>query len=295
MANYTLKADPDFGFLRVHPTPSQEEITRFYAEEFYSQKYGAFNNSALEVQEADKEFHDAHRQDICDTILDVSGRSLEGQSVLDVGCGWGQALLHFANQGMKCCGFDPAPEAVEYVRSKGVECVVAGMDSMDVFGGRKFDVVTLLNVLEHLADPARVMAEIRATVLKPGGVLVVEVPNDFNDLQVAGRRLHELPEWWVAPPAHLNYFSGPTLAHLLRGTGYDVARLEATFPVEMFLLFGEKYVGDSDLGRACHRKRVAFEMNLRKLGYTSTLRSLYAALAEKGLGRQVLAVAVAVD
>jgi hypothetical protein len=50
MANsqqYQLEQHPDFGFFQVKPTPSQEEITRFYAEEFYSTKYNAFNNSAL--------------------------------------------------------------------------------------------------------------------------------------------------------------------------------------------------------------------------------------------------------
>lgn len=292
---YALKAHPVFGFRQVDPSPSEEEITHFYAQEFYSQKYGAFNNSSLEVQEADKAFHDAHRQDICDSIETVSGRSLSGQTLLDVGCGWGQALEYFASKGMTCRGFDPAPEAVDYVRSRGIECVVAGMGSMDVFRGERFDVVTLMNVLEHLSDPVRVMEEIRGKVLKPGGLLVIEVPNDFNDLQVAGQQLHQLPEWWVSPPAHLNYFSGETLSRLLRGTGFQVRLLEASFPLEMFLLFGEKYVGDPVLGRQCHERRVAFEMNLRRLGFGRTLRSLYTALAERNLGRQVLAVAVSVD
>ena len=96
---YSLEPHPEYGFLQIHPTPSLEEITRFYVDEFYSTKYPAFNNSALEVQEADREFHDAHRQDICDVIEAVSGRALAGQSVLDVGCGWGHTLLYFASKG----------------------------------------------------------------------------------------------------------------------------------------------------------------------------------------------------
>jgi 2-polyprenyl-3-methyl-5-hydroxy-6-metoxy-1,4-benzoquinol methylase len=290
-SRYKLEPHPEYGFFQVKPTPSTEEITRFYAEEFYSTKYKAFNNSALEVQEADREFHDAHRQDILDTVERLCGRSIAGQAILDVGCGWGQAMQYFAARGARCAGFDPAPEAVDYVRSRGLECVRAGMERMDVFGSRRFDVVTLMNVLEHLADPLAVMREIRDKVLAPGGLLVIEVPNEFNDFQLAGQQLHSLPAWWVAPPAHLNYFSASSLSAALRGSGYAVRHTEASFPLEMFLLMGDRYVGDSTLGRACHEKRIAFEMNLRATGRAQTLHRFYQALAALDLGRQVIAYA----
>lgn len=288
---YSVEAHPQFGFFQVQPTPSPEEITRFYAEEFYSAKYQAFNNSALEVQEADREFHDLHRQDIVDTVERLSGRSLAGQRILDVGCGWGQAMLYFAAKGADCFGFDPAPEAVDYVRSRGLQCVRAGMDRMDVFGDQRFDVVTLMNVLEHLADPVSVMNEIRSKVLSPTGILVIEVPNDFNALQMAGQKLHGLHPWWVAPPAHLNYFSASSLSRTLEGTGYTVRHVESSFPIEMFLLMGSNYVADSTRGRAHHESRMAFEMNLRAMGMADKLHELYAALARLDLGRQAIAYA----
>src|SRR5690554_1926614 len=149
-SEFSLAKHPNFGFLQVTPTPKDEEITRFYAEEFYSSKYKPFNNSALEEQTADSEFHDAHRQDIVNTIEKLLNRPLAGLSVLDIGCGWGQTLKYFADHGAHCAGFDPAPEAVAYVQSCGLECASAGMEKMDVFEGRRFDVVLLMNVLEHL-------------------------------------------------------------------------------------------------------------------------------------------------
>jgi len=287
----TLEPHPIFGFLQVKPAPSQEEITKFYAEEFYSANYKPFNNSALEVQEADKEFHDAHRADIASTIERLLGRPLDGLSVLDIGCGWGQTLRYLAAKGARCAGFDPAPEAVAYVQSLGIACERAGMERMDVFEGRRFDVVLLMNVLEHLSDPVQVMEDIRHAVLAPGGVLVVEVPNEFNAFQVAAQTLHDLPQWWVAPPAHLNYFSASSLTALLQGTGFEVAHAEASFPMELFLLMGENYVADRQLGRSCHARRMAFELNLRKQGRTDALRAFYQALASVDLGRQVIAYA----
>jgi 2-polyprenyl-3-methyl-5-hydroxy-6-metoxy-1,4-benzoquinol methylase len=290
---YRLERHPDFGFLQVRPTPTEEEITRYYANEFYSSQYPGLNNSQLEVQQRDAEFHRAHWGDICASIERLSGRSITGQLVLDVGCGWAQALAFFQERGAKCFGFDPAPEAVEHARGVGLDVRRAGMESLDVFPGQKFDVVTLLNVLEHLADPVATMREIHAKVLKPGGILVIEVPNEFNAFQVCGQKIHGLREWWVSPPAHLNYFSNESLCKLLSGTGFEVQVTEATFPLEMFLLFGDNYVGQKELGRLCHEKRMAFEGNLRRNGMEPVLREFYRGLAQMNLGRQVVAYATA--
>ena len=289
---YSLERNERFGFLKVSPTPDPEDITRFYAEEFYSSQYKGFNNSSLEVQLQDREFHEARWRDIYRAVETVSGRPFRGQKVLDVGCGWAQALHYFKKQGAECFGFDPAPEAVEYARKQGLNVRRAGMDSMEAFPGESFDVVTLMNVLEHLSDPIAVIESIGRDVLKPGGVLVVEVPNEFNAFQVCGQSVHELEEWWVAPPAHLNYFNKDSLCNLLSGTGFSVARTEASFPMEMFLLFGENYVGDKALGKSCHEKRVAFEMNLRRQGQEETLHRFYQALAQVNIGRQITAYAV---
>jgi 2-polyprenyl-3-methyl-5-hydroxy-6-metoxy-1,4-benzoquinol methylase len=293
LSKYRLERNAEFGFLQVQPTPTPAEITRYYADEFYSTQYAGFNNSQLEVQLKDAEFHEAHWGDICAEVERITGRAIAGQKVLDVGCGWAQALSFLQKKGAECFGFDPAPEAVSYAQSRGLKVRLAGMESLDVFSGERFDVVMLLNVLEHLADPVSVMRELRQRVMKQGAVLVIEVPNEFNPFQVSGQRVHNLHEWWVAPPAHLNYFDNDSLCRLLSGTGFKVALTEATFPMELFLLFGENYVGQKELGRSCHERRVAFEMNLRRNGFERVLRGFYQALAQQNLGRQIVAYAVA--
>ncbi|HRK62366.1 MAG TPA: class I SAM-dependent methyltransferase [Candidatus Omnitrophota bacterium] len=288
-AKYQLEKHPQYGFFQIKPTPSQEEISRFYAEEFYSGDYKRFNDSAIENQLQDKEFNEGRFSDICGNLKKVLGKeSLAGLTLLDVGCGWGQALYYFQKQGMKCFGFDPAPEAVKYAKEIGGEVVVAGMDKVDVFEGRRFDVVTMLNVLEHLSDPFLVLTEVYQKVLNPGGILIVDVPNEFNDFQVAAKDTHSLDEWWVAPPGHLNYFNSDSLARLMQGVGFNVELAEASFPMEIFLLFNENYVGKQDLGKSCHQKRVAFEANLRKTGKTEALHNFYKALAKLNLGRQIV-------
>jgi 2-polyprenyl-3-methyl-5-hydroxy-6-metoxy-1,4-benzoquinol methylase len=289
VASCTIAPHPDFGFLRVQPTPSEAEIERFYAEEFYSGDYKRFNDSSLEAQTEDRVWLDARRADVVADSVRLFGRKCEELTLLDVGCGWGQALLYFRGQGMRCAGFDPVPEAVAYATRRGLDVRVAGFGNMNVFE-RSFDVITLFNVLEHLARPEVVLAQLH-DLLVPGGLLFVDVPNEYNAFQTAGRELHSLREWWVCPPGHLNYFSPETLGRVVAGAHFEVLAAEASFPLEMFLLFGDDYTSDPALGKACHRKRVAFELNLRRLGKTEVLRAFYRSLAAQNLGRQVMITA----
>ncbi len=291
-SKYELIPHLECGFLQISPTPSSDEITQFYANEFYSGEYKKFNNSSLEVQVEDKEFFDGQCDDMLFNITKILKKPLTDLRILDVGCGWAQALLYFKTKGMDCYGFDPAPAAIQYGLSKGLNVKHAGIDRMDVFGDTKFDVVMLKNVLEHIANPVEVLKEIREKVLKEGGLIILDVPNEFNVFQTVGRDVHGLNDWWVAPPGHLNYFCNDTLVKLVKATGYKVQISEASFPLEMFLLFDDCYVGDSDLGRLCHKKRVNFEMNLRKAGQEDKLHEFYQALAKINLGRQVTVYAL---
>jgi len=59
------------------------------------------------------------------------------------------------------------------------------------------------------------------------------------------------------------------------------------FPMEMFLLFGDGYVGNPEVGSQCHKKRVAFELSLP----VEVRRNLYRCFAKNGLGRDCLVFA----
>jgi SAM-dependent methyltransferase len=282
---YQIKKNK-FGFYQVTPTPSAEEITKFYADEFYTGEYKNFNDSSLEVQINDKNFFEGRWNDIYNNFLEINKDIKNGGSILDIGCGWAQALLFFKDKGLDCYGFDPAIEAVEYGCKKGLKLKHAGLNGMNVFDNKKFDIVTMFNVLEHLADPVNSIKQIKE-ILKPNGILAIDVPNEFNDFQTVGRDVHGLNDWWIAPPNHLNYFSKDSLVNFLESLGFSVEISESSFPLEMFLLFGENYVKDRKLGAQCHKKRVFFEENLRKHGKTETLKFFYRALADLNLGRQV--------
>jgi 2-polyprenyl-3-methyl-5-hydroxy-6-metoxy-1,4-benzoquinol methylase len=284
---YKIIPDPAYGYLRADPLPTEEEVERYYLEEFYSSEYKRFNDSSLEVQKEELDFFNSRWEAICARCEEHFGK-LEGLSVFDVGFGFAQALLCFRDRGMEASGLEPSPEGVEYARSQGLHIYQAGIEDFSCVGSRRFDIVTLLNVLEHLRSPAETLLNIKNKLIKPGGLLIIDVPNEFNDFQTVANAEFGLKEWWVCPPNHINYFSASSLSHLLADCGYNIRYRESSFPLEIFLLMGDVYVGNNELGKTCHRKRVQFEYLMKKYDRGKKLSQFYQALAELDLGRQVV-------
>jgi 2-polyprenyl-3-methyl-5-hydroxy-6-metoxy-1,4-benzoquinol methylase len=286
---FQLIKNNQYGFLQVIPTPTSEEIIQYYKNEFYSSSYKNMNNSSLEYQEKDKEFNDTHREALFDNLCELMAKkSLAGLSLFDMGCGWGHHLSFFKQKGVIGFGFDPCDEAIAYCNNIGLDVIKhSGMELNSIEIDQKFDIVTLMNVLEHVADPIKTIMDIKDRFINENGILVIEVPNDFSFMQNAAKKMLELPEWWVQPPAHLNYFNKENLTLLLNKLGFDVIMSNASFPLEIFLLFNDNYIGNPTIGRECHNRRVNFEKNLINSGYKKELRLLYKSFAAQGIGRTI--------
>jgi 2-polyprenyl-3-methyl-5-hydroxy-6-metoxy-1,4-benzoquinol methylase len=287
---YQLKKHSSYGYLYVDPSPSQQEIESFYKSEFYSTQRPNFNDSQLAVQQKDAEFYNFWREFIVSTVEKSANRKIDSFNCFDIGCGWGETLRFLKQKGANTFGVDPAPEAVEYCQEVGINALKSDFSSLNPFD-QKFDFVILQNVLEHLSSPDNVIDNIISQAIEDDGYLIIDVPNEFNSFQQAGQKTHNLDEWWVCPPAHLNYFNASSLESLLTQKGFTIVDKLASFPLEMFLLFGEKYVGDENIGSKCHQKRMAFERNLVNFGQEEAMLGFYRSLAEQNLGRQTLIIA----
>jgi hypothetical protein len=125
----------------------------------------------------------------------------------------------------------------------------------------------------------------------PGGLLCVIVPNDYNPLQKLLREYLHYEPWWIAPPHHINYFCFESLERLIQTTGFEVIRKIATFPMEVFLLMGENYVGNDSVGRRMHGMRKSLEFNLARAHAKGLLAELYSALAKLEIGRECVVIA----
>jgi glycosyltransferase involved in cell wall biosynthesis/ubiquinone/menaquinone biosynthesis C-methylase UbiE len=166
------------------------------------------------------------RVELFTALLARLGSVEAGRRLLDLGCGGGQLMVAAAKLGWRSVGSDVAYEACAVARTVSGGPVIQADSAEIPLRDRSVEAVTLINVLDHLPDPARVLAEARR-VLTPGGALVIRVPNGaFHrpSLRVLG---------WVGPLArrfrlnvypvlHLFSFTARGLRCLVERAGFRV-------------------------------------------------------------------------
>jgi len=162
------------------PTVDPEEIARFdaLADEWWNPKgkfrmVHAFNEVRCDFI-VDRVAHHFHRNK-------QSGGCLSGLDMLDVGCGDGLVSERLAEVEANVVGIDATARNIEIARRHALKSGLIidyryGLTEHVAAGDEYFDVVLNLEVIEHVADPARLMVECSALV-RPGGLLIVATIN----------------------------------------------------------------------------------------------------------------------
>lgn len=269
------------GFKHIVALPSIEELEQIYRHDYYSREKPLY----IERYREDIDWWNTvyvQRYERLERYMPEGRRRL-----LDIGSGPGFFLLKGKQRGWQVKGIDPSSQAVEFSRGLqlDIECGLFSRQTAPELGC--FDAINMSLVLEHILDPAAFLALIHAS-LNDNGLVCIVVPNDFNPFQCVLRNHLGFDPWWVAPPHHINYFDFVSLAGLVEGCGFQVLHKESTFPIDMFLLMGDQYVGSDEIGRACHKKRMNFELALTHGGRSDVLEHLQADFARQGIGREVV-------
>lgn len=137
--------------------------------------------------------------------------------VLDVGCSTGLFLHEMVLAGWRAQGVELSEGAADYARRRFGLDVFTGMLEDAPLAEGSFDVVTFWDVLEHVYSPSATLA-LAARLLKPGGLLVVHVPNwDSPERGLFGR-------YWAGwdPPRHLYVFDRASLSGLMEAAGFQL-------------------------------------------------------------------------
>lgn len=281
---YDIVACSLCGFRHVVPLPNPAAMMREYRDTYYVNEKPTFLTHAGEDQDW-AELAQKDRLEIFERLIPRERRRL-----LDIGSGPGFFLRTAKERGWRVLGIEPSKQAASHARQMGIEVVEGFFDADTAQGLGRFDVVHLNNVLEHVPNPIELIAVARE-LLSDGGVLCINVPNDFTPFQEAARTTRGIKQWWVAPPHHLNYFDFDSLSRLVERLGFAVREKTTSFPMEMFLLMGLDYTADPKLGRECHGQRKKFDLGLETAGFKETRRAFYRALAEAGIGREAVVIA----
>lgn len=170
------------------------------------------------------------------SVLDLLPSSRSQLRYLDIGCGVGHSLTAAKAAGMLPHGVEADPDAVAL--AKGNHEVVVGRVEDLPYGS--YEVVSMWETLEHLADPLLMVQE-AVTRLSPGGLVVVTVPNlDATGLRVS-REKCSYAYGGFNSPGHINFFNRRTIEILFKRAGLALVEVTYEFSTNALELFG--YLG----------------------------------------------------
>lgn len=214
---------PGCSMISVAPIPPLDEILELYKQPAGAEK-SLYLHARGEVEELERASGAECRGLPYFNLLTDWGGSLDWQAFenglagekrfLDIGCSAGKTVMLFRRCGWNAEGIDVDPDAVRFARSKGLSVHQGLLDDVeDRLSAYHF--VTLVDVIEHVQDPAALLRRIRG-LLEPGGLFYLKTP-------CADSLPHRfLGGAWLESCEHLHFFSRATLCRMLENAGFEI-------------------------------------------------------------------------
>ncbi len=278
--NYKVVDCKFCNFVHIFPIPTDEELLTIYKEEFFQH----IKPNNIKKDESELNYWNI----TYDEKLDILEKYLKSntKNILDIGCGPGFFLNRAMNKGWNVTGIEPSDEAANYADSLGIKVRKEFFQNTQFDELEKFDSINMRLVLEHFSSPRKILKKCHS-LLNENGLLIIESPNDYNPLQNVVKTVLEKNEYWLRPPIHVNYFTFESLTNLLKSNGFEIVYRDTTFPLELFLLMGNDYTQNDNLGKQKHIERMNLEINLNK-GNSTLKRNLYSKFVELNIGRTII-------
>jgi SAM-dependent methyltransferase len=142
-------------------------------------------------------------------------------SLLEIGVGHGAFLEAAQKQGWNVIGVDVSRFACEYVqRTYGIHVYCGSLSDAGI-PPSSIDAVHMSHILEHLGEPVGTLNAVRR-LLRPGGVLAVEVPNELDTLAVRLKELAGSQTPYSVRSTHLIFFTPRTLIKTVAAAGFVI-------------------------------------------------------------------------
>ncbi len=139
-----------------------------------------------------------------------------GSRILDIGCAGGAFPKAAKDMGFTPTGIEPSRWMCEFAKKEYAVDVRQGTLEEQDFGDERFDVVTLWDVLEHVATPRQTLERI-FNLLRPGGLLVLTYPDISGwPARLMGRN------WPFLLSVHLTYYTPETIRRQVGDTGFEI-------------------------------------------------------------------------
>lgn len=207
------------GLVRATPRCAPERIAARYSADYFWGEYlpslGVVNG---QVDEAFIDQRYAPWVALMTSAVGARGRLLE------IGSGAGLFAKAFSRAGWSVIGVEVNEAGAQFAREHlGLDVRSQYAEDLDIAAGT-MDVVAMMDVIEHVPDPAATVATARR-FLRPGGALLIQTPN----LRALSRYALGTPWAVLSPAEHLYYFTDATLTALLTRAGFAPVSFEWAF------------------------------------------------------------------
>ncbi|TMU55074.1 class I SAM-dependent methyltransferase [Flagellimonas algicola] len=226
---FDLLYDSKLDMLVTQPQP--ENLFRYYESEAYISHTDAKTSFVDRLYQFVKGFNLKNKVQV------IENQDINVGKLLDFGAGTGDFLTVAKKSGFEVSGIEPNQKARDRAKQKGIEL----SDSLANLNDRKYGVITLWHVLEHLPNLDGQLVELKE-LLQEDGLLVVAVPN-YRSFDAKHYKSH-----WAAydVPRHLWHFSRTSISKLFERHQMEVVK---TYPMifDSFYvsLLSEKYRGNN--------------------------------------------------
>ncbi len=203
----------------IHPSPTPGELRAAYEDPAYFG--GALRGGYRDYDEQTKPVLGTFA-----TLLDTRFGKGRGRRILDVGCAYGSHLELAAKRGWNVTGIEVSSHARE-VASRRLHRKGTVHASVGELPPGRFDVVILMDVIEHLASPRSVFYDLFSKgAIDAETTVVISTPN------AGSARAREMGlEWeYFHPPFHLSYFSPSTMQNLLEELRFRQIEIQGVYP-----------------------------------------------------------------
>ena len=194
---FDLLYNSNLDMLETFPQPKEGDLAQYYESENY------ISHTDSKKSFIDKLYQIVKKHTLKNKLKLINSFETEGKNILDIGCGTGDFLSVCKRDAWNVVGIEPNEKARTLANIKlfGNSPSQVLSDVIQI-NSKKFDVITLWHVLEHIPDLATYISTLKM-LLKPTGVLVVAVPN-FKSYDAAYYK-----QFWAAfdVPRHLWHFS----------------------------------------------------------------------------------------
>lgn len=222
---FELVFDQELQLLKTTPQP--KNLSRYYASENYISHTDRRKTFLEKVYGWVKSISLKQKIGLLEKYHGPAG------TLLDVGAGTGDFLAKAQQKGWRVSGIEPEERARKLAKTKEVSLHT----SWDGIQETSWDVITLWHVLEHLPDLETQIKQL-ATHIRPGGTLVVAVPN-FKSYDAKYYK-----QYWAAydTPRHIWHFSKISISKLFVAHGFQLVKIKPMFFDAFYVsLLSEKY------------------------------------------------------